>query len=100
MAKKTSFSSPPEMMESAGSFVAVPASCCKPRISRALRKTFGMTPPQTRSTSGTARERWLCWTRGSGEKLADIALGAHPESFRLEESGPLVFMNLINSYWL
>jgi len=56
MAKKTSFSSPPEMMES--------------------------------------------WTRGSGEKLADIALGAHPESFRLEESGPLVFMNLINSYWL
>jgi DNA-binding beta-propeller fold protein YncE len=30
----------------------------------------------------------------SGKKLADIMLSAHPESFRLEESGPRIFVNL------
>jgi DNA-binding beta-propeller fold protein YncE len=30
----------------------------------------------------------------TGHKLADIKLPAHPESFRLEESGPRVFVNL------
>jgi len=33
----------------------------------------------------------------SGKKLADIALRAHPESFRLEESGLRVFVNLPNA---
>jgi DNA-binding beta-propeller fold protein YncE len=33
----------------------------------------------------------------SGKKLADIALRAHPESFRLEESGPMIFVNLPNA---
>ena len=33
----------------------------------------------------------------SGKKLADIALRAHPESFRLEESGPRIFVNLPNA---
>ncbi len=30
----------------------------------------------------------------SGAKLADIALGAHPESFQLELDGPRIFVNL------
>jgi DNA-binding beta-propeller fold protein YncE len=30
----------------------------------------------------------------TGKKVADIALKAHPESFRLEHSGPRVFVNL------
>lgn len=30
----------------------------------------------------------------SGKKVADIALKAHPESFRLEQSGPRIFVNL------
>lgn len=30
----------------------------------------------------------------SGAKIADIPLKAHPESFRLEESGPRIFVNL------
>ncbi|MFB3922021.1 MAG: YncE family protein [Terriglobia bacterium] len=30
----------------------------------------------------------------TGKKIADIDLGAHPESFRLEESGPRIFVNL------
>ena len=33
----------------------------------------------------------------SGKKLADIALRAHPESFRLEQSGPRIFVNLPNA---
>jgi len=33
----------------------------------------------------------------SGKKLADIALRAHPESFRLEESGQRIFVNLPNA---
>lgn len=30
----------------------------------------------------------------TGKKVADIALKAHPESFRLEQSGPRIFVNL------
>ena len=30
----------------------------------------------------------------SGAKLADVALGAHPESFQLELNGPRIFVNL------
>jgi DNA-binding beta-propeller fold protein YncE len=33
----------------------------------------------------------------SGRKLTDITLGAHPESFRLEESGPRIFVNVPNA---
>ncbi len=33
----------------------------------------------------------------SGRKIADIALPAHPESFRLEEHGPRIFVNLPNA---
>jgi DNA-binding beta-propeller fold protein YncE len=33
----------------------------------------------------------------SGKKLAETALRAHPESFRLEESGPRIFVNLPNA---
>ena len=33
----------------------------------------------------------------TSKKLADIALRAHPESFRLEESGPRIFVNLPNA---
>jgi DNA-binding beta-propeller fold protein YncE len=32
-----------------------------------------------------------------GAKLADIPLGAHPESFQLETSGPRIFVNLPNA---
>jgi DNA-binding beta-propeller fold protein YncE len=33
----------------------------------------------------------------SGKKISDIMLSAHPESFRLEESGPKIFVNLPNA---
>src|SRR5215472_4889625 len=33
----------------------------------------------------------------SGKKVAETALPAHPESFRLEQSGPRVFVNLPNA---
>ena len=33
----------------------------------------------------------------NGQKLAEISLRAHPESFRLEESGPRIFVNLPNA---
>jgi DNA-binding beta-propeller fold protein YncE len=33
----------------------------------------------------------------TGKKVADIALNAHPESFRLEQSGPRIFVNLPNA---
>jgi DNA-binding beta-propeller fold protein YncE len=33
----------------------------------------------------------------SGRKIADIALAAHPESFRLEEPGSRIFVNLPNA---
>jgi DNA-binding beta-propeller fold protein YncE len=33
----------------------------------------------------------------NGKKVADIALRAHPESFRLEESGQRIFVNLPNA---
>jgi DNA-binding beta-propeller fold protein YncE len=33
----------------------------------------------------------------TGKKVTDIALTAHPESFRLEESGPRIFVNLPNA---
>jgi hypothetical protein len=33
----------------------------------------------------------------NGKKFADIPLGAHPESFRLEQSGPRIFVNLPNA---
>lgn len=32
------------------------------------------------------------------EKLADIALGAHPESFQIETAGPRIFVNLPNAH--
>jgi len=33
----------------------------------------------------------------TGQKVADIPLGAHPESFRLEESGTMIFVNVPNA---
>src|SRR5262245_2217540 len=56
-----------------------------------------------RLESGTGRI-WVGYGNGAlgvvdanGVMLADIPLGAHPESFQLEKSGPRIFVNLPNA---
>jgi DNA-binding beta-propeller fold protein YncE len=56
-----------------------------------------------RLDAGTGRI-WIGYGDGAlaaidanGAKLADISLGAHPESFQLEKNGPRIFVNLPNA---
>lgn len=61
---------------------------------------YGQDADNVRSEAQADRV-WVGYGKGAlgiinqnGTKLADIALGAHPESFQLEANGPRIFVNL------